>query len=138
MTGPSEVAVSRTVAAVDADLFDAVAERDSAQPDFWPQSSTGADVEVAPEFVFGLMSSASTRWCSLNGRTDALSYGYDEVTLGVAVRIGDTLTARYVLHPPARPEPKIYGRVTVHNQDGDLVASARHTLWQRIGTTPVP
>lgn len=79
--------------------------------------------------IVGLMSAASSAWCSQVG-LDAFSYGYDKVRFVRPVRFGDTVTVRYRLAEHAHGERRYVSDVEVVNQAGEVVAVARHILWE--------
>ena len=73
------------------------------------------------------MSQASTKMCqSLPGTV--VSYGYDKIRFPAPVFIGDTVTVTYEIASLDLPARKAFGRITVANQRGEVVAAGAHVL----------
>ena len=73
------------------------------------------------------MSQASTKMCqSLPGTV--VSYGYDKIRFPAPVFIGDTVTVTYEIASHDLPARKAFGRITVANQRGEVVAAGTHVL----------
>jgi 3-hydroxybutyryl-CoA dehydratase len=73
------------------------------------------------------MSQASTKMCqSLPGTV--VSYGYDKIRFPAPVFIGDTVTVTYEIASLDVPTRKAFGRITVTNQRGEVVAAGIHVL----------
>jgi acyl dehydratase len=73
------------------------------------------------------MSQASTKMCqSLPGTV--VSYGYDKIRFPAPVFIGDTVTVTYEIASLDVPARKTFGRITVTNQRGEVVAAGIHVL----------
>ena len=73
------------------------------------------------------MSQASTKMCqSLPGTV--VSYGYDKIRFPAPVFIGDTVTVTYEIASLDLPARKAFGRITVANQRGEVVAAGTHVL----------
>lgn len=78
--------------------------------------------------LMGLMSTAAARWM-LRESIDGLSYGYDGVRFIKPVFFGDTITVAYARDHMSEDGTKSFARVEAHNQRGELVGVAQHTLW---------
>lgn len=87
--------------------------------------------EVPPVLAVGLMSGASTLWCEQHERADAFSYGYDNVVFHRPLRVGETLRIGYLMEHERPEENKLFSRVEVIDERGELAASATHVLWHR-------
>jgi 3-hydroxybutyryl-CoA dehydratase len=112
------VRLARTIAGVDLEHYACVSGlRDS-----------GSEL-VPGELVLGLMSAASTRWCERAGVTDSLSYGYDDVRFYRSARRGDTVAISYGASLDAASGRRLTSTAIARDQDGELLASARHILW---------
>jgi 3-hydroxybutyryl-CoA dehydratase len=73
------------------------------------------------------MSQASTKMCeSLPGTV--VSYGYDRIRFPAPVFIGDTVTVTYEIASVDAPARKASSRITVTNQQGQVVAAGVHVL----------
>src|SRR5215831_17867090 len=73
------------------------------------------------------MSQASTKMCeSLPGTV--VSYGYDHIRFPAPVFIGDTVTVTYEIASVDPPARKASSRITVTNQQGQVVAAGVHVL----------
>ena len=77
--------------------------------------------------LMGYMSTCSTRIIEGVDRP-AVSYGYDRVRFVKPVFVGDTITAEYVVTEQDLAGERTMARVTVTNQDGEVVAVATHIL----------
>ncbi|MBN8882871.1 MAG: hypothetical protein J0H73_11220 [Salana multivorans] len=77
--------------------------------------------------LVGLMSGASTRYAlSRQPVPDSVSLGYDRVRFLAPVFIGDTLEVEYVIEEIDAERDRSVAGVSVRNQDGGLLAVARH------------
>lgn len=74
------------------------------------------------------MSTCSTKLIEATGRTPMVSYGYDRVRFIKPVFIGDTVIVDYTIADRDDADGRVLSDITVHNQDGELVAVARHIL----------
>lgn len=79
--------------------------------------------------LVGLMSAASSVWCRDVG-LDAFSYGYDRVRFVRPVRFGDTIRVSYRLVEHEPGERRYVAEAEALNQEGEVVAVARHILWE--------
>jgi len=79
--------------------------------------------------ILGLMSAASSRWCTEVG-LKAFSYGYDRVRFVRPVRFGDTIRVSYRVVEHEFGERRYVAEVEAVNQEDDVVAVARHILWE--------
>jgi 3-hydroxybutyryl-CoA dehydratase len=77
--------------------------------------------------LMGYMSTCSTRIIEGVDRP-AVSYGYDRVRFIKPVFVGDTITVEYVVTEQDLAGERTMARVTVTNQDGEVVAVATHIL----------
>ena len=77
--------------------------------------------------LMGYMSTCSTRIIEGVDRP-AVSYGYDRVRFVKPVFVGDTITVEYVVTEQDLAGERTMARVTVTNQDGEVVAVATHIL----------
>jgi 3-hydroxybutyryl-CoA dehydratase len=77
--------------------------------------------------LMGYMSTCSTRIIEGVDRP-AVSYGYDRVRFIKPVFVGDTITVEYVVTEQDLASERTMARVTVTNQDGEVVAVATHIL----------
>ena len=123
------VTVSKTVGETDIYLFAGISG------DFSPNH---VDEEYMKETRYGrriahgalmvaYMSQASTKMCqSLPGTV--VSYGYDKIRFPAPVFIGDTVTVTYEIASLDVPARKAFGRMTVTNQRGEVVAAGIHVL----------
>ncbi len=75
----------------------------------------------------GFASTTSTMMIERTGMT-AVSYGYDRVRFIKPVFVGDTITVEYVVTEQDLAAERTMARVTVTNQDGEVVAVATHIL----------
>jgi len=78
------------------------------------------------------MSASSTRWVRrwLTGRTNqsTVSYGYDRIRFIRPVRFGDTVEVTHAVDEIDVGADRFVAAVTVTNQDGIVVAAARHVM----------
>jgi 3-hydroxybutyryl-CoA dehydratase len=74
------------------------------------------------------MSTCSTKLIEAAGDIPMVSYGYDRIRFIKPVFIGDTVTITYTITDRDDAEGRVLSDITVHNQDGELVAVARHIL----------
>jgi len=80
--------------------------------------------------LVGYMSNTSTQVAdqSLDADETAVSAGYDRIRFLKPVFIGDTVTVRYEVTEIQRDRNRSISDIRVTNQDGELVAVARHIL----------
>ncbi len=82
--------------------------------------------------MIGYMSAASTlivsQGLTLGTDSNPVSLGYDRVRFLKAVRIGDTITVTYVLAAIDEERKRSEAKVEIHNQHGELVATATHIM----------
>lgn len=74
------------------------------------------------------MSTCSSKLIESAGNLPMVSYGYDRIRFIGPVFIGDTVTVEYTIAERDDAEGRVVSDITVHNQDGNLVAVARHIL----------
>lgn len=73
------------------------------------------------------MSTCSSKLIETTGNLPMVSYGYDRIRFIKPIFIGDTVTVEYTV-AERDDEGRVLSDITVHNQDGELVAVARHIL----------
>lgn len=82
--------------------------------------------------LVGYMSAASTRWVRrwLYGRTtqSTVSYGYDRIRFVKPVFPGDTIEVTHEVDTIDTSSGKFVAAVTARNQNGGVVAAARHVM----------
>jgi acyl dehydratase len=82
---------------------------------------------VQGALLVGLTAGCSSILCTrLPG--PVVSYGYDRVRFIRGVRLGDTITVRYVIARKDKAEAKTFADITLTNQRGETVAVATHIL----------
>ena len=77
--------------------------------------------------MLGLMAGASTRFFTEHERP-ALSYGYDRVRFTGQSPVGARVLVDYVIVEEDAASGKLWADVTVKNEDGKLLAVARHVV----------
>ena len=77
--------------------------------------------------MLGLMAGASTRFFTEHGRP-ALSYGYARVRFTGQSPVDARVRVDYVIVKEDAPTGKLWADVTVKNDDGKLLAVARHVV----------
>ena len=80
---------------------------------------------VQGSLMVGLMAGASTRFFTEHERP-ALSYGYDRVRFTGQSPVGARVLVDYVIVEEDAASGKLWADVTVKNEDGKLLALARH------------
>lgn len=81
--------------------------------------------------LIGFMSAASTlmtQRLAIAPPQALVSYGYDRIRFVKPAYIGDTLTVEYLVERVDEPEAKTYARVTITNQQRDVVCVATHIM----------
>lgn len=82
--------------------------------------------------LVGYMSNTSTRIIDQTARPGdpevPVSLGYDRIRFLKPVFIGDTITVRYEIATVDTDRRRSVADITIHNQDGELVAVAQHIL----------
>jgi 3-hydroxybutyryl-CoA dehydratase len=79
--------------------------------------------------LVGFMSTVSGMICMEIGiHRPAVTYGFDRVRYIAPVYIGDTVTVQYEIVERDDEQGEIRSAVTVTNQDGAVVAAAKHIL----------
>jgi len=84
--------------------------------------------------LVGFMSNTSTQIVAQSREAEetAVSLGYDRIRFLKPVFLGDTVTVRYEVAEIQAEESRAISDIQVTNQDGELVAVARHILkWVR-------
>ena len=123
------VTVSKTVGETDIYLFAGISG------DFSPNHVDEEYMRKTPygrriahgALAVGLMSNTSTK--ILEGLPGTwVSYGYDKIRFPAPVFIGDTVTVTYEIASLDVPARKAFGRITVTNQRGEVVAAGVHVL----------
>jgi 3-hydroxybutyryl-CoA dehydratase len=78
-------------------------------------------------YLVGLMSGASTSYAQSRASVpESVSLGYDRIRFVGPAFIGDTLTVRYTIDEIDEEKDRAIADVQVLNQDGNLLAVARH------------
>ena len=125
---------ARTVTRADLDRFAELSGDDHPQHvDAAYAATTRFGARIAHgALLVAYMSAASTRWVRrwLEGRTGqpTVSYGYDRIRFVRPVYPGDTVTVTHVVDEVDASSGKFVAVVTVTNQDGVVVAAARHVM----------
>ncbi|WP_245975707.1 MaoC family dehydratase [Amycolatopsis palatopharyngis] len=78
--------------------------------------------------TLAFMSTCSSKLIESLGNSPTVSYGYDGVRFIKPVFIGDTLTIRYTVVSVDSEAGRSSAKVTVENQNGELVSAATHIL----------
>lgn len=78
--------------------------------------------------TLAFMSTCSSKLIESLGNSPTVSYGYDGVRFIKPVFIGDTLTVRYTVVSVDSEAGRSSAKVTVENQNGELVSAATHIL----------
>lgn len=77
--------------------------------------------------ILGFASTVASQYIRETG-VAAVSYGYDRVRFIRPVRIGDTVTLRYLVSAVDHERGRTTASVTATNQHGEIVLAAEHIL----------
>jgi len=95
------------------------------------EKSSYGRLQAHGALMVGFMSTASTLAIA-NTRKDAdetpVSLGYDRIRFLAPVYFGDTITVAYRIASIDAERRRSVGDITIHNQDGVLVAVGQHIL----------
>lgn len=127
-----EVSFSKTVGETDVYLFAGITgdlAPNHVNEVYMKTSAYGRRIAHGALLV-GFMSTASTLALAHVQDTDEtpVSLGYDRIRFLQAVFIGDTVTVTYRISEIDEARRRSVADIEVHNQDGQLVAIARHIL----------
>lgn len=125
---------ARAVAAADVAAFADLSGDDHPQhvDEAWARGTRYGGRIAHGALLVAYMSAASTRWVRrwLDGRTTqpTVSYGYDRIRFVKPVFPGDTVEVVHAVESVDAAAGKFVAAVTVRNQDGAVVAAARHVM----------
>ncbi len=124
----------RTVTEADVDLFAEVSGDDHPQhvDEEYSRGTRFGERIAHGALLVAYMSAASTGWVRqwLTGRTSqsTVSYGYDRIRFIRPVRFGDTVEVTHTVDEIDAGADRFVATVTMTNQDGVVVAAARHVM----------
>jgi acyl dehydratase len=122
-----QIAFTKTLGESDVYLFAGITgdmHRNHIDEEYMKGTPYGGRI-VQGALLVGLTAGCSSILCSrLTG--PVVSYGYDRIRFIRGVRIGDTVTVRYVIARKDEAEAKTFADITLTNQRGETVLEGFH------------